>query len=114
MKVNRLSTDAIRDMFEEAFAAQVGDEHNITSFDVECTRGVGDENSLVVYVNVAGFAGAPTVDDFRAGTVEGADTVTIGRDDVGSMTLSLDLSDIAYLSGNDYQLVYRPVELDEA
>jgi len=114
MEIRKLSTDEIRDMFEEAFAEQVGNDNDITSFDVECTRGVGDDNDIIVYVNVAGFAGTPTVDDFRAGMVEGADVITIERDDVGSLDLALDFEDIAYLSGNDYQLVYRPVELNQA
>ena len=108
MNFSRLSTDEIRDMFELAFEAQVAFERDISSFDIECERGIGDE-SLKVLVDISGFAGAPTVDDFRNGKVPEADVVTMERGDVGGLQMVLDKKDIVFLSGNDYQLVYKPV-----
>lgn len=107
MKTDRLSTEDIRDMFEEAFLNQVGVENNIDSFDVEAERGT--DNTITVNVTVSGMAGSVTIDDFRNGKVKNADTVKIERYDVGEMTLKLVPSLTAFLNGMDYLIVYKSV-----
>jgi len=104
MNVNKLSTDEIRDLFEIAFADKVGDLYDISAFDIECERA---NETIIVYVKIAGHADTPTMDDFRQGEVKEAQIIELSRDDVGDALFMLDQEDTLYLSGNDYQLTYR-------
>lgn len=105
MKTDRLSTEDIRDMFEEAFQEQVGKENNIDTFEVEAERGV--DNRITVNVTISGMAGSPTLDDFKKGNIKNAKTVKIERYDVGEMVLTLQPSLTTFVNGMDYLVVYK-------
>ncbi len=108
MNISRISSEDIVSMFEKAFEEQVADINYISSFDVECVdRAIG--KPILVNVDISGHAGTPTIDQFRKGLVKGSDMVTISRDDIGEMKFKLLPKMTAFLSGNDYIIVYESV-----
>jgi len=106
MKLERVSSEELISMFEEAFEDQVAKLNYIESFGVECNeRGMG--KPVQINVDISGHAGTPTVDQFKLGEVEGSESVTISRDDIGEKTFHLVKSLTTYVSGNDYLVVYE-------
>lgn len=107
IKIEKLSSEEIVNMFEVAFT-EIASENNIDSFTVRCSdRKIGE--SVKVEVDITGLAGAPTIDSFRKGKVTGCEKVTISRDDIGSLTFKLMPAQTAFLSGNDYVIVYESI-----
>jgi len=107
IRVEKLSSEEIVDMFEVAFG-KIASLNNIDSFTVRCSdRKIGE--AVKVEVDITGLAGAPTIDAFRKGKVAGCDKVTISRDDIGSLTFKLIPKQTAFLSGNDYVVVYESI-----
>jgi len=106
MKLERISSEELITMFEEAFEHQVAQLNDIESFGVECNeRGMG--KPVQINVDISGHAGTPTVDQFKRGDVEGSESVTISRDDIGEKTFKLVKNLTTYVSGNDYLVVYE-------
>jgi hypothetical protein len=106
MQLERVSSEELISMFEEAFEEQVAKLNNIEAFGVECNdRGLG--KAVQINVDISGHAGTPTVDQFKKGDVEGSESVTICRDDIGEKTFQLVKSLTTYVSGNDYLVVYE-------
>jgi hypothetical protein len=109
MNLERVSSEEIVTMFEEAFENQVASWNDIGAFGVECTqREIG--KPVQVQVDISGMAGAPTIDQFRQGAVEHSDVVTISRDDIGEMKFKLLSDQTCFLSGNDYLIVYEAAQ----
>jgi uncharacterized membrane protein len=105
MVLDKLSSEEIISMFEIAFEEQVASRNNILAFSVSCNdRSLN--KPVEVNVDVSGFAGTPTIDEFKAGSVPDANTVIISRDDIGEKTFELVPSLTTFLSGNDYLIVY--------
>ncbi|GAF81117.1 unnamed protein product [marine sediment metagenome] len=106
MNLDRASSEEIVNMFEVSFEEQVAKLNDIGAFNVECNdRQIG--KPVQVEVNIAGHAGTPTIDQFRNGEVEGCESVTISRDDIGEMKFSLVKKLTTFVSGNDYLIVYE-------
>ena len=106
MNLSRVSSEEIITMFENAFEEQVADLNNIGAFDVDCAeRKIGQ--AVQMNVDISGMAGTPTIDQFRKGEIEGSDSITISRDDIGEMKFHLLPKMTAFLSGNDYLIVYE-------
>ena len=106
MKLERVSSEELISMFEEAFEEQVAKLNNIDAFGVECNnRGLGQP--VQINVDISGHAGTPTVDQFKNGDVKGSKSVTISRDDIGEKTFKLVESLTTFVSGNDYLIVYE-------
>ena len=107
IKMEKLSSEEIINMFEVSFG-EVASLNNIDSFTVRCSeRKTGEP--VKMEIDITGLAGAPTIDAFRKGKVEGCDKITISRDDIGSMTFKLLPKETAFLSGNDYVVVYESI-----
>ena len=106
MKLDRVSSEELITMFEEAFEEQVAKFNNIEAFGVECNdRGLG--KPVQINVDISGHAGTPTVDQFKRGEVTKSESVTIQRDDIGEKTFKLVKGLTTYVSGNDYLVVYE-------
>lgn len=109
MSLERVSSEEIVSMFEEAFETQVASWNNIEAFGVECNeRRIG--KPVQVQVEVSGHAGTPTIDQFRQGKVKNSESVTIARDDIGEMKFRLLPDQTCFLSGNDYLIVYEAAQ----
>ena len=106
MNLGRVSSEELITMFEIAFEAQVGTPNDINVFGVECNdRGL--DKPVQINVDISGYAGTPTIDEFRKGTVENSETVTISRDDIGEKKFTLVKDLTTFVSGNDYLIVYE-------
>ncbi len=105
MKVDKLSNDEIVTMFGEVFDRKVAKMNDIESYDVENVERSVD-NHVTLDVNVVGYAGTPTIDDFREGGIKDADTVVVDVEGSDSLTFKLDRDAIVFLSANDYRLTY--------
>ena len=106
MNLDRVSSEEIIKMFEEAFEEQVVSRNTIGPYGVECDdRKTG--TPVQVKVDIAGHAGTPTIDEFRKGEVEHSESVTISRADIGEMKFNLLPSLTTFISGNDYLIVYE-------
>ena len=108
MNLDRVSSEEIVSMFEEAFETQVASLNDIGAYGVECDdRQIG--KPVQVKVDISDHAGTPTIDQFRKGEVEASESVLIAREDIGSKKFKLIPSLTCFLSGNDYLLVYESV-----
>jgi len=109
MNLNRVSSEEIITMFEEAFENQVASLNDIKVFGVECNdKAIG--KPVQVNVDIAGHAGTPTIDQFRKGEIKDSESVTISREDIGEMEFKLVPKLTTYVSGNDYLIVYESKE----
>lgn len=106
MEINRVSSEAIVTMVEKAFENQIASINNIQAFEVKCDDRIID-GPVRIEIDISGHAGTPTVDDFKEGRVEGSESMTIERDDIGEMKFDLVPSQTCFLSGNDYCIVYE-------
>lgn len=106
MDIERVSSEEIVSMFEEAFEEQVAKFNNIEAYGVTCDdRQI--EKKVQVNVEISGHAGTPTIDEFRNGDITDSKHVIISRDDIGELKFNLLPEMTAYLSGNDYIIVYE-------
>jgi len=109
MNLDRVSSEEIVSMFEEAFETQVATLNDIGAYGVEVDdRGIG--KPVQIKVDVSGHAGTPTIDKFRQGAVEGSGSVKIAREDIGEKEFKLVPSLTCFLSGNDYLIVYESTQ----
>lgn len=104
--IERISSEDIINLFEEAFEEQVASLNNITSFSVESSgREIG--KPVRVTVDIVGSAGAPTIEQFRNGEVENCKHIKLFREDIGEIQFKLLNNMTVFISGNDYQIVYE-------
>ncbi len=108
MAIERVSSEEILDLFEKSFEDQIVPFSNIDSFGVECTRDVTSKKAIV-NVTIYGTAGSPTIDDFKANRVAGADRVSIQRFDIGELNFALKPELTCFLNSNDYLIVYESI-----
>tara|TARA_R110000824_G_scaffold12226_7_gene53611 strand:- start:38453 stop:38776 length:324 start_codon:yes stop_codon:yes gene_type:complete len=106
MKVSKVSDEEIETLFTTVFDDKVATYNNISEFEAKCQRQVGKDD-ITIEVMICGTAGSPTVDDWKTGNIENAETVTIDRFDVGELTLTLDPEETLYLNPNDYYVFYK-------
>ena len=104
MDTRNMSTEEIQDLFHESFDKTVAYENEIGEFEAICERAPQSEE-VHVLVNITGFAGTPTVEQF--GQCKGVNEVMIGREDKGRLKFALDSSMTTPLGGIDYQVVYK-------
>ena len=109
-KINtqRVSNEEVETLFEKEFDAKVAVYNDISEFEPECQKEVGNE-TITVQVMVVGSAGSPTIDDWKTGKVENADSVRIAREDIGELEFKLDPAETLYLNSNDYYVYYKSV-----
>lgn len=105
MNVDTISDDELISLFEERFQDQVASKHDISEFETACIRKVGN-NSIELEVTIYGYAGSPTMDEFKAG-LDGTESITLSRYDKGDLTLTLNKSKTITLSANDYLIAYE-------
>lgn len=108
MNVKTVSDEEVQDLFEQAFRDQVGSYNSIDEFETKCLREIG-KSIIKVEVTVQGMAGCPTAEDFKKGKVKKASTVTISREDKGSLKFNLVPQDTVYLNSTEYIVVYQSV-----
>lgn len=108
MNLGNVSSEELVSMFEIAFEEQVAKLAGINEYGVSC-EGRNLNKPIQMNVEVSGYAGTPTIDEFKRGEVEGSDSVTIHRDDIGEKKFLLVPSLTTFISGNDYLIVYESV-----
>jgi len=106
LNVSKLSDDDLQDMFTDAYEKNIASENGFDSFECICKRG-SNSSDLKMEVTVTGMAGSPTIDDYKNGKVKNSKSVTILREDKGSMTFKLLPKEIISLNTNDYMVVYQ-------
>jgi len=108
MDVSKLSDEDIQDMFTEAYEKQVAQENAFDNFECICKRETGLP-MVTMEVTIIGMAGTPTLDDYKAGKVKNSKSVTITREDRGSLRFTLDPKSVISLNTNDYLAVYKAI-----
>ena len=105
INLKTLSDDEIIDLFSDSFENDVARYNNIESFDVIVKRETGSPE-VRVEVTISGTAGSPTVDQWKKGTVDRSEIVTISRDDKGTASFKLIPSETVYLNSTEYIVTY--------
>lgn len=103
MNTSNMSDTELQDLFEKSFIEQIADPNNLEDPEVVIERLVGSQR-VVAYVNLYGFAGAPTVDTYAS--VENIRRLQIIRVDKGFLNFNLVPDETRALGGNEYQVVY--------
>ena len=106
MNASTLSDEELQDLFEESFRTQVADVSSIGEFECKCTR-VVNKSDIRMEVTISGFAGTPTMEEFKTGKVKAANRVSINREDKGVLNFRLVPEETVSLNSNDYVIVYR-------
>ena len=108
INVARVSDEEVETLFTKVFDSKIAPYNNISEFEAKCQREVA-KNSITVEVMIVGSAGSPTIDDWKNGKVEEADTLSIEREDIGSLTFRLQPDETLFLNSNDYYVYYKSV-----
>jgi hypothetical protein len=106
--IKTLSDEEIQGLFEEAFFNQVGSYNGINEVEAKCSRELG-KSSIKIEVLIQGLAGTPTAEDFRNGKVKNAETITISREDKGSLSFKILPKETVYLNSTEYAIVYQTI-----
>jgi hypothetical protein len=101
MDTRTMSNEEIETLFFDAYEKTVAFENNIAEYEVICDRSTDD---VAMLVNIVGFAGSPTVEQYSDGEVE---EVEIERADKGKLTFRFNPEKTTPLGGIDYQVVYE-------
>jgi len=101
MDTSTMSNEEIETLFHEEYEKTVAFENNIAEFEVLCDRSDSDRTSMLV--NIIGFAGTPTVEQYEVGNVG---EIQIVRADKGKLKFHLQADKTTPLGGIDYQVVY--------
>ena len=105
ISLKTLSDDEIIDLFSASFENDIARYNNIESFDVIVKRETGS-SEVKVEITISGTAGSPTVDQWKKGTVDRSEILTISRDDKGSASFKLIPSETVYLNSTEYIVTY--------
>ena len=108
LEVARLSNEEIEDLFGASYEEQIASRNGIDPFECKCVRENTDSSDIRMEVVISGFAGTPTLDDYKDGKVAHSDAVLIQKEDRGSLKLVLNPQEIISLNTNDYLVVYQP------
>lgn len=108
MNAKTMGDEELQDLFEKAFAEQVGSYNRIDEFEAKCSREIAS-NTVKMEVTIQGMAGTPTAEDFKKGKVQKATSVKIARDDKGSMIFNIVPTQTVYLNSTEYIVVYQSV-----
>ena len=106
MDISRMSDNEIQELFEKAYASQIGDRNDIDDPEITCERQAGSQ-TMHMMVNICGFAGTPTSDQYGRSTEGDVTKVNIERFDKGRLTFNLNPSKTTPLGGIDYQVIYE-------
>ena len=110
MDVSKMSDEDIESLFYDVFEEKVASFNNITSFECKCVRDSklsADNKSVGIEVMIAGLAGSPTPEDFKAKKVVEAKCITISRDGESTLAFVLKPEKTYTLNTNDYIVVYE-------
>jgi hypothetical protein len=106
MDIRNMSDNEVQELFENAYRSQIGERNDIDDPEIECHRQQGSAK-MNVLVNICGFAGTPTSDQYGTETEGDVSKVVIERADKGSLTFNYNPSMTTALGGIDYQVVYE-------
>ena len=104
MNIEKLSNEYIEDLFQSEFDSSVASLNNISSFECKCVR-TSEDKDVFMEVTIFGFAGSPSMDDFKKNEVEKGETVSIDDNDE-SLEFILQPEKTYTLSVNDYVIIY--------
>jgi len=107
LDVKVLSNEQVEDLFNIAYAEQVGNLNNISEFDCKCVREV-EGSKTKVEITVIGLAGSPTLDDYKEVRSEDFKKVVINRDGAKAVFNLLPKATVV-LNSNDYVVTYQAV-----
>lgn len=105
IKTDKLSDNNIQDLFAEAFA-KVASYHNISTYSTKCIRTISNPK-IRMELMIVGFAGSPTIDDFKNATIEEVKSIKVNDEDGNSLIFNLIPSETSFLNSNDYIIVYE-------
>lgn len=103
-KVSRLSDTEIQEAFQQCFDEQVSRFNGMSQTDFKCDR---DLNTVVITVTVMGYAGSPTLDDFKSGNVENSQSIIVNSEKIDN--IRFDMSEVVYMNSVEYCVVYKMV-----
>jgi len=106
MNAVTLSDEELQDMFEVSFEEQVASYNSIGEYEAKCVR-VPAKATINMEVTIFGLAGTPIPADFKEVNIKNIDTVTIEREDKGSLKFTLVPKKTISLNTNDYIVVYK-------
>jgi hypothetical protein len=106
MDIRNMSDQEVQELFETAYSKQVGEPNDIEDPEVECHRQPGSDK-MHVLVNICGFAGSPTANQYGTETNSDVTRVVIERADKGRLTFNYNPQMTTALGGIDYQVVYE-------
>jgi hypothetical protein len=99
----RVSDEEMQDMFERSYQS-IASLNNIDSFECKCSRVNGKTNMEVI---ITGFAGNPTLEDFKKGELDNVDSVVVKEEGRPELEFTLEPSLGNILNSSDYIVVYR-------
>ena len=103
MDIRTMSNGEIEALFTESYEEGIAYDNNIVEFEANCERASGSRKATML-VNIVGFAGSPTLDEYNKGKVN---ELEISREDKGKLKFTLNPSMTTPLGGIDYQAVYE-------
>jgi len=107
LDVTALNNEQVEDLFNVAYAEQVGNLNNISEFDCKCVREV-EGSKIKVEITVIGLAGSPTLDDYKEVRSEDFKKVVLNRDGAKAVFKLLPKATVV-LNSNDYVVTYQAV-----
>jgi hypothetical protein len=105
-KMVDIGDDKLRDMFEESFDEQIGKFTSMGDCEAKILRNASD-GEVSVEVLVTGMAGSPTVDQFKAGSIEETTSLKVELDGYETMQFTLAPEKTVGLNSNDFNIVYE-------
>ena len=105
-KMVDIGDDKLRDMFEESFDEQIGKFTSMGDCEAKILHEAASSD-LAVEVLVTGMAGSPTVDEFKAGSIEETLSLKVELAGYETMQFTLAPKKTVGLNSNDFQIVYE-------
>ena len=106
MNTRNMSNEELETLFTESFEQTVAIPNEIGEFEALCERETASDK-VTFMVDIVGFAGTPTSNDYREGKLTNSGSLVISRADKGSLRFNLKPEKTVMLGGIDYQVIYE-------